>query len=136
MIFQPRKPVVLLTLFVMVAAGCMRILPAGVPARISKGKLKGLLNRDEVVIVDVRHDIFWQESGTKIPGAVRGDAKGTGWADRYDKDAFLVLYCACGSDQTSLAQAEKLMDLRYTNVWVLSGGWVEWVESGFPLEEK
>ena len=136
MLLPSRKIIAMFALLAIAAAGCVRIFPAGEPTRISKEKLRELLDRSEIVIVDVRHDILWEESGTKIPGAVRGNAKSTDWAENYDKDTFLVLYCACGSDQTSLAQAEKLMDLRYTEVRVLKGGWVEWVDAGFPLEEK
>ena len=76
------------------AACGVSILPVGEPPRLSGERLSGLLDSSDVVIVDVRHDIEWEESPTKIPGAVRGDAKSVAWAREYPKDAFLVLYCA------------------------------------------
>lgn len=77
------------------AAACgVKILPVGEPAAMTAERLNNLLTNQDVVVVDVRHDIQWNESPAKIPGAVRGDAKNVEWARRYDKDAFLVLYCA------------------------------------------
>ena len=66
----------------------------GEPARITAEKLNTLLGTPDVVIVDVRHEVEWDESPTKIPGAVRGEAKSVDWARQYPKDTSLVLYCA------------------------------------------
>jgi len=76
-------------------ASCgVRIFPVGDPPRLSGERLKDLLGSSDVVIVDVRHDLQWDESPAKIPGAIRGDAKSVSWARTYPKDTFLVLYCA------------------------------------------
>ncbi len=76
------------------ATACVKILPVGEPPRISKERLRDMLGKEDVVVVDVRHETFWNESPSKIPGAVRGDSKSVEWAKKYPKDAFLVLYCS------------------------------------------
>jgi len=86
----------LAALGLMTAACGVKILPVGEPARITAEKLNSLLATPDIVIVivDVRHEVEWDESPTKIPGAVRGEAKSVAWARQYPKDTFLVLYCA------------------------------------------
>lgn len=79
----------------LLTAACgVKILPVGEPSRITAERLSSLLGTSDVVIVDVRHEVEWDESLTKIPGAVRGEAKSVDWARQYPKDTFLVLYCA------------------------------------------
>jgi hypothetical protein len=84
---------IVLLLFAVTACG-VRILPVGEAPRISAERLNGMLGDKAVIVVDVRHEILWQESENKIRGAVRGDAKSIKWAEKYPKDAFLVLYCS------------------------------------------
>lgn len=67
---------------------------AGAP-RIDKETVKGWLADPQVVIVDVRYGKDWQDSKTKIKGAVRQDPKGVQtWAASLPKDKKIVLYCA------------------------------------------
>ena len=77
-----------------VTACGVSILPVGEAPRISAERLNGMLDDKAVTVVDVRHEVQWQESGSKIRGAVRGDAKSVKWAEKYPKDTFLVLYCS------------------------------------------
>jgi hypothetical protein len=79
----------------LLTAACgVKILPVGEPSRITAERLSSLLGTPDIVIVDVRHEVEWDESPTKIPGAIRGEAKSVAWARQYPKDTFLVLYCA------------------------------------------
>lgn len=70
--------------------------PAGeeVP-RLTKEELKGMLGKPDVVIIDVRSNLDWQESDRKILGASREEPDKTEtWAGKYPKDKTIVLYCA------------------------------------------
>jgi len=68
---------------------------ADVP-RISREELKSMLNDPGVLILDVRTAGDWNNSKTKIQGAVREDPdkSAKSWAGKYSKDRTIVLYCA------------------------------------------
>jgi rhodanese-related sulfurtransferase len=49
-----------------------------------------------------------------------------------DQDARIVLYCR--SDRMSEIAARRLVELGYTNVYNLDGGFVAWEAAGLPVE--
>ncbi len=51
-----------------------------------------------------------------------------------DKDAKIVIYCRSGS--MSGESAQTLVDMGYTNVWNLSGGFNAWQRAGFELDPQ
>jgi len=62
---------------------------------ITKDELKAMLGNLEVVIIDARYDKHWMASDMKIKGAVREDYNDVkSWADKYNKNRLIVVYCA------------------------------------------
>ncbi len=62
---------------------------------IDKDELKGMLDSQDLVVLDVRTGRDWSSSEFKIKGAVRlekGDIEAA--MDTYSKDQTIVLYCA------------------------------------------
>lgn len=77
-------------------AGCAQVDTRSAPVeRISAPQLQGMLGRSDVVVVDVRTKNSWNNSASKIKGAVREDlAVISSWMDKYPKGKTLVFYCA------------------------------------------
>lgn len=70
------------------------VLAAEAP-RIEKEKLKELLGKPELILIDVRSGTDWKTSTQKIKGAVREDPdKVETWMKKYPKDKTIVFYCA------------------------------------------
>ena len=62
---------------------------------ISIDTLNNHLVTSDIIIIDVRHGLSWEKSDLKIKGAVRENPLNvTSWADKYQKDSNIVLYCA------------------------------------------
>jgi hypothetical protein len=62
--------------------------------RIAKEKVKELIGKPGVTVIDVRYDDSWKQSDMKIAGAVREHPNEIGsWAGKYDKDSTIILYC-------------------------------------------
>jgi hypothetical protein len=67
---------------------------AGAP-RMKKDKLKAMLGNSDLVILDVRTQRDWEDSDSKIKGAIREDPESVeSWAGKYSKNKTIVLYCA------------------------------------------
>ena len=70
-------------------------LNAGEVPRITKEELKKMLDKPDVIILDVRVPPEWEQSAFKIKGAKRleiPDAESGKFS--YPKDKIIVLYCA------------------------------------------
>lgn len=101
-------------------------------AMITVSELEKLIDSEEFTFVNVH-----------IP--VEGNIPGTDAEISFDdmesyldqlpmeKDAKIVLYCRSGS--MSRTASEALVDLGYTNVFDLEGGYNAWVANGLPFEE-
>jgi hypothetical protein len=62
--------------------------------KISIDGLKAQLANPDLIVIDVRTAHDWEESKTKIKGAVREDFdKASSWVDKYPKEKTIVFYC-------------------------------------------
>jgi predicted sulfurtransferase len=62
---------------------------------VTKEQLLAMLGKSDMVLIDVRSKYDWDESKTKIKGAVREDGMKFGaWMKKYPKDKTIVIYCA------------------------------------------
>jgi len=96
-------------------------------------------------LIDSKADILVVDNQPKgaydmehIPGAVNFP-----WAMQIKgpvnlpRDKVLIFYCACSHEEDATDMAEKLMkEFGYRNIKVLEGGWLRWVELGYPIGKK
>lgn len=79
----------ILTFVIGFAAGAVEV------PRMSVDELKSQLGSDQVVVIDVRTSADWARSPMKVAGAERVDPGNAAlWANNYDKEKMIVLYCA------------------------------------------
>ncbi len=111
---------------------------AVVPA-ISRDEAAAMMDRDGVLIVDVRDDAEVADTG-KIKGALhasrgmiefRADETTPFHNQLFSKDKIIIVYCGSGG-RAALA-GKALMDLGYSDVRNL-GAFKDWVEGGGAVE--
>ncbi len=63
--------------------------------RVTKEELLAMMDRPEVVIIDVRKESVWRTGNMRIKGSVREDSNQDPrtWAGKYSHDKMLVFYC-------------------------------------------
>ncbi len=62
---------------------------------MSAAQLLPMLEKRDLIIIDVRTSYEWDKSKVKIKGAVREEGMRFGsWMNKYPKDKIIVLYCA------------------------------------------
>ena len=82
-------------LLTFVAVVCLTGMGEKEAPRMTTEDLKARLSDANPVVIDVRTESDWKESGLKIAGAVREDpASPDKWAGKYPVKKTLVLYCA------------------------------------------
>jgi rhodanese-related sulfurtransferase len=86
-----------------------------------------------VRLIDVREDNEWEAAH-----AAGAEHLGKGIIERDieatvpDKATEVILYC--GGGYRSALAADVLLQMGYTNVSSMAGGWKAWKESGAPIE--
>jgi rhodanese-related sulfurtransferase len=93
-----KKRLVIAPLLILLVVGILTTFAksADVP-RMTKDELRAMLNNPALVILDVRSEIDWKDSDSKIKGAIREDPESVkSWAGKYskEKEKTFVLYCA------------------------------------------
>jgi len=91
-------------------------------------ELKQMLDRNEIVLFDVRPDR--ERAMASIPGARALDAEGQDYLFGLDKSAAVAFYCHHGI--RSQGVAEQLLREGFRNVYNLRGGIAAWSESVDP----
>ena len=107
---------------------------------ISPEKLKNIMGKDNVLIVDVRDAPELADTG-KVKGALnvsrgmlefRADGSTPFHYKAFSKDKTVVLYCASGGRSALAGRA--LLELGYQNVLNL-GAFQNWVNAGGAIEK-
>jgi rhodanese-related sulfurtransferase len=110
---------------------------------ISAAELKARLARNEqVTIIDVRSSEGFANSATTVKGSVHFKLRKLKSRLRFaplkdlPRDSEIVTYCACPSDEASIAAAQILQASGFTRVRVLQGGWHEWLKANGPVQPR
>jgi rhodanese-related sulfurtransferase len=88
-----KRKSILLIAIILLASGIFTTCERDV-LRMPKDELKAMLGSPDLVIIDVRLEGEWNNSDSKIKGAVREKPDHIeSWGNKYPKDKILVLYC-------------------------------------------
>ncbi len=103
--------------------------------RISIDELKALMEKNAVLVIDVRDPDSYAKG--HIPGAVNVDYTLVfQQADRFkDEKRTIVTYCACAREMTSARAAVDLAQKGIPGAKALVGGWDEWVQRGEKIQK-
>ena len=100
---------------------------------VTPQQVRERIQRDKsVVLLDVREPNEWNMG--RVPGAVhipRGIIE-TSIEARVPRTAQVIIYCA-GGNRSALA-ADTMQQMGYTSVQSMSGGFMDWVGTGGPVE--
>ena len=102
--------------------------------RITIDELKALMDRNAVLVIDVRDPESFKQG--RIPGAVNVDyTQVLEESDRFKNEKrVIVTYCACAREMTSARAAVDLAARGIPGAKALVGGWDEWVQRGEKIE--
>jgi ubiquinone/menaquinone biosynthesis C-methylase UbiE/rhodanese-related sulfurtransferase len=109
-------------------------IPAAIDSsRIPASDLAALLERNAVIVVDVREPELFRRG--HLPGARPAPP------ELWRETAFelksvskaIVTYCSCPAEETSLRAAARFRELGVGGVRALTGGYEGWAESGRPV---
>ena len=112
------------------SAGAAQVQDVRDVPRISIDEVKALMQKKQVLLVDVRDPAAFGEG--HIPGAVNVPFDFLPeHVEAWKKDKrLLVTYCACLNEGTAARAAVDLSAFGVTNVKALLGGYNEWVKRG------
>lgn len=130
------------------SAGFVSFVQAQTPKQpaaelITAEDLKARISRNEqVTIIDVRATSSYVESDSKIKGAIyvklrRLNARlGFPPLKNVPRDSYVIAYCACPNDESSLRAVQILSAAGFTHARALKGGWRMWLKANGPVEPK
>lgn len=105
--------------------------------RITVSELRKLVDDDvKLVILDVRPKEVRVRDGI-IPGAIGGHAEDIDAIVRdYDRDAEIIIYCACPNEASAALAAKHLKDVGFRRIRPLLGGIDAWIDAGYAIESR
>lgn len=106
---------------------------------MTKDELKAMFGNPGLLILDVRLGRDFIFSDLKIKGADRPSDMGHVTPTQFPTDIrgkTIVFYCACPNEGTSAPIAQLFINSGFTKVFVLKGGWEEWLKTNYPTEKK
>ena len=136
---------------VYLSAGSVQASPRAEVARptsaavefITGEELKSKITKNErVTIIDVRSASSYTGSKDIIKGAIHVKLRRLKARLAFPplknvpRDAEVITYCACPSDEASVRAAEVLLDAGFKRVRVLKGGWQEWMKVRGQVEPR
>ena len=104
--------------------------------KVTPQELKNLIgSKADIVVVDAQpkgaYDVGHVPGSVNLPWVPQIKSPG-----KLPKNKDLVLYCACTHDEDATDLANQLVTrFGYTRVKLLEGGWLKWVELGYPQEK-
>ena len=126
-----------MVLLAMIVVGIPSFLSAQEFPEVSPAELKEMIeNKEDIVILDNQPKAGYDAG--HIPGAISFPwAKEIKSAVNFPHNKPLIFYCACDAEEDAIHMASLLLEgFMYTNVKILKGGWLKWVELGYPVEKK
>jgi rhodanese-related sulfurtransferase len=104
--------------------------------RVTVEELKGRIDKGEAIVVgDTRSQGAFNLG--HIPGAILAtQSQVESHLDQIPFDQEIILYCTWPNEESSAGAALTLYKNGYTNVSVLLGGFDEWRDAGYPVEES
>lgn len=114
-------------------------LAAASPAFVSAGEVEGALGSAEVLLIDVRPDLFFDEG--RIPGALnlprdKFEALYPRHADAMRGAKRVIVYCAGAHCDEAESITAALRKLGHDNISVFTGGWAEWTAQNRKVEKE
>jgi rhodanese-related sulfurtransferase len=103
--------------------------------RVKLEELKEMLeSNSDIVVIDTQPKGAYDIG--HIPGAINLPwVKEIKFPVTLPRDKPLILYCACGAEEDAIHMASQLLErFGYTNVKILEGGWLKWMERGYTVE--
>lgn len=116
--------------------------PAVVAAedRITVVEMRRLQDAGEpVVLLDARSERTFNDSDSLASGAVRIDPnRPVDYVSKQEipRDTWIVAFCACPNDRTSMHAADELRQAGWPRARALTGGWEAWQAAHLPVEPK
>ncbi len=104
---------------------------------LSVGDVKKLLAKPDTTLLDARPSQSWEQSGCKLPGALRFDPeRARAFAHNHERDRRLVFYGDGRDDGFLINLATLFRHWGYSRAHVMSGGLERWSSLSNPLENK